>query len=100
MKNEKFYNHEEGPYYWAFSWLEVSSSLLTFTFKTTLGLLGRPAAAGRFGRPGKSAAAAAITLSTQGVNEHQIESLQQTNYSWSILRCFMIYSWVNILPDS
>ena len=66
----------------------------------SLGLLGRPAAAGRFGRPGKSAAAAAITLSTQGVNEHQIESLQQTNYSWCILRCFMIYSWVNILPDS
>ena len=58
-----------------------------------LGLLGRPAAAGRFGRPGKSAAAAAITLSTQGVNEHQIESLQQTNYSWCILRCFMIYPW-------
>ena len=40
-----------------------------------LGLLGRPAAASRFGRPGKSAAAAAITTSTQGVNEHQIELL-------------------------
>ena len=65
-----------------------------------LELLYRSAAASHFGRPGKSAAAAAITLSTQGVNEHQIESLQQTNYSWCILRCFMIYSWVNILPFS
>ena len=60
----------------------------------------RPVTGSHFARPGKSAAAAAITLSTQGVNEPQIELLQQTNYSWCILRCFMIYSWVNILSDS
>ena len=60
----------------------------------------RPVTASHFARPGKSAAAAAITLSTQGVNEPQIELLQQTNYSWCILRCFMIYPWVNILSDS
>ena len=41
--------------------------------------LYRSAAASHFGRPGKSAAAAAaITLSTQGVNEHQIK-LKQNN---------------------
>ena len=34
------------------------------------------AAASRFGRPGKSAAAAAITTATQGVNEQQIELLE------------------------
>ena len=66
----------------------------------TLGLLYWPAAGSRFARPGKSAAAAAVTPSTQGGNEHQIESLQQTNYSWCILRYFMIYPSVNILPDS
>ena len=44
----------------------------------SLGLLYWPAAGSHFARPGKSAAAAAITLSTQRVNEHQIESLQQT----------------------
>ena len=52
-----------------------------FTEKTihyTLELLYRSAAASHFGRPGKSAAAAAITLSTQGVNEHQIK-LKQNN---------------------
>ena len=32
------------------------------------------------------------TVNTGG-NEHQIESLQQTNYSWCILRCFKIYQW-------
>ena len=69
-------------------------------FMNPLGLLYWPAAGSRFARPGKSAAMAAVTPSTQGENEHQIESLQQTNYSWCILRCFMIYPWVNILPDS
>ena len=47
----------------------------------SLELLYRSAAASHFVRPGKSAAAA-ITLSTQRVNEHQIESLQQTNNSY------------------
>ena len=65
-----------------------------------LELRPRPVAGSHFARPGKSAAAAAVTLSTQRVNEHQIESLQQINYSWCILRCFMIYPWVNILSDS
>ena len=59
----------------------------------TLGLFDWPAAGSRFARPRKSAAAAAVTPSTQGGNEHQIESLQQTNYSWCILRCFIIYPW-------
>ena len=36
----------------------------------------RPVTGSHFARPGKSAAAAAITLSTQGVNEHQIELLE------------------------
>ena len=42
--------------------------LLQSTLQLSLGLLGRPAAAGRFGRPGKSAAAT--------VNEQQIELLE------------------------
>ena len=36
----------------------------------------RPVTGSHFARPGKSAAAAAITLSTQGVNEHQIELIE------------------------
>ena len=36
----------------------------------------RPVDGSHFARRGKSAAAAAITLSTQGVNEHQIELLE------------------------
>ena len=43
----------------------------------TLGLFYWPAAGSRFARPGKSAAAAAVTPSTQGgINEHQTESLE------------------------
>ena len=43
--------------------------------QSTLELQYRSAAASHFGRPGKSASAAtsSITLSTQRVNEHQIE---------------------------
>ena len=36
----------------------------------------RPVTGSHFATPGKSAAAASITLSTQGVNEHQIELLE------------------------
>ena len=55
----------------------------------SLGLLGQPAAASRFGRPGKSAAAAAITMSTQGVNEHQIK-LKQNNLCRPYICIFFI----------
>ena len=41
--------------------------------QNTLELQYRSAAASHFGRPGKSAATSSITLSTQRVNEHQIE---------------------------
>ena len=42
----------------------------------TLGLFYWPAAGSRLARPGKTAAAAAVTPSTQGGNEHQTESLE------------------------
>ena len=48
----------------------------------TLELDLRPVTSSHFARPGKSATAAAITLSTQRVNEHQIKLLQQTNYNY------------------
>ena len=57
----------------------MATQILAINFSNrALGLPYWPAAGSHFARPGKSAAAAAITLSTQRVNEHQIESLQQT----------------------
>ena len=54
----------------------MQGTLSLYGESASLGLIYWPAAGSRFARPGKSAAAAAVTLSTQGRNEHQIELLE------------------------
>ena len=104
--NQESKSDDSGPFYNVTERCEAVREVPKDVLKMASGLIspsghcGQLCTGSHFARREKSAAAAAITLSTQGVNEPQIELLQQTNYSWCILRCFMIYPWVNILSDS
>ena len=73
----------------------IVSSPLQSTLCIPLGFVYRFAAVYGFGKPGKSAAAAAVTLTTQGEMCTTKTKKPFGNYSW-----FFPQSWINFYPHS